>query len=38
VAIKAMAAKLARMPYRRLRFGMQCLDQDADFYEASTAS
>jgi hypothetical protein len=38
VAIKAMAAKLARVAYRTLRFGMQCVDQGADFYEANTAS
>jgi len=34
VAIKAMAAKLARLIYRMLRFGMQYVDQGAEFYEA----
>ena len=34
VAIKAMAAKLARLVYRMLRFGMQYVDQGAQFYEA----
>jgi len=34
VAIKAMAAKLARLVYRMLRFGMQYVDQGAEFYEA----
>jgi transposase len=34
VAIKAMAAKLARLVYRILRFGMDFIDQGADFYEA----
>src|SRR5712672_1407060 len=34
VAIKAMAAKLARLVYRMLRYGMQCVDQGAEFYEA----
>jgi transposase len=34
VAIKAMAAKLARLVYRMLRYGMQYLDQGAVFYEA----
>lgn len=33
VAIKAMAAKLARLIYRMLRYGMQYLDQGAKFYE-----
>jgi len=34
VAIKAMAAKLARLVYRMLRFGMKYVDQGAEFYEA----
>jgi len=34
VAIKAMAAKLARLVYRMLRYGMQYVDQGATFYEA----
>jgi transposase len=34
IAIKAMAAKLARLVYRMLRYGMQYLDQGAVFYEA----
>jgi transposase len=34
VAIKAMAAKLARLVYRMLRFGMEFIDQGAEFYEA----
>jgi transposase len=34
VAIKAMAAKLARLVYRMLRYGMQFVDQGAEFYEA----
>ncbi len=34
VATKAMAAKLARLVYRMLRFGMQYVDQGAEFYEA----
>ena len=34
VTIKAMAAKLARLVYRMLRFGMQFVDQGAEFYEA----
>src|SRR6202171_2291903 len=34
VAIKAMAAKLARLVYRMLRYGMQYVDQGAEFYEA----
>ncbi|HEY6766548.1 MAG TPA: IS110 family transposase [Candidatus Sulfotelmatobacter sp.] len=33
VAIKAMAAKLARLVYRMLRYGMQFVDQGAKFYE-----
>ena len=34
VAIKAMAAKLARLVYRILRYGMKYVDQGAKFYEA----
>ena len=34
VAIKAMAAKLARLVYRMLRYGMQYVDQGAKFYDA----
>ena len=34
VAIKAMAAKLARLVYRMLRYGMKYVDQGAKFYEA----
>ena len=34
VAIKAMAAKLARLVYRMLRYGMKYVDQGARFYEA----
>jgi transposase len=34
VAIKAMAAKLARLVYRMLRYGMQFVDQGAELYEA----
>src|SRR5215469_812938 len=34
VAIKAMAAKLARLVYRMLRFGMEFVDHGAEFYEA----
>jgi transposase len=33
VAIKAMAAKLARLVYRMLRYGMKYVDRGADFYE-----
>ena len=33
VAIKAMAAKLARLVYRMLRYGMQYADQGAEYYE-----
>src|SRR5215472_1644021 len=33
VAIKAMAAKLARLVYRMLRYGMKYVDQGAAFYE-----
>jgi transposase len=34
VAIKAMAAKLARLVYRMLRYGMQYVDKGFEFYEA----
>jgi transposase len=34
VAIKAMAAKLARLVYRMLRYGMKFVDRGAEFYEA----
>jgi transposase len=34
VAIKAMAAKLARLVYRMLRYGMKYVDQGAASYEA----
>jgi transposase len=33
-AIKAMAAKLARLVYRMLRYGMKYLDRGAAFYDA----
>ncbi len=33
IAIKAMAAKLARLVYRVLRYGMKYVDQGAAFYE-----
>lgn len=33
VATKAMAAKLARLVYRMLRYGMEYVDQGANFYE-----
>src|SRR6201987_3202227 len=33
IAIKAMAAKLARLVYRLLRYGMKYVDQGAAFYE-----
>jgi transposase len=32
--IADMAAKLARQVYRMLRFGMQYVDQGAEFYDA----
>jgi hypothetical protein len=38
VAIKAMAAKLARLVYRMLRYGMQYLDKGAEIYEAQHRS
>jgi len=34
IAIKAMAAKLARLVYRMLRYGMQFVDKGAQFYDA----
>src|SRR5258707_6248327 len=34
VAIKAMAAKLARLVYRMLRHGMTFIDRGAEFYDA----
>jgi hypothetical protein len=34
VATKAMAAKLARLVYRMLRYGMKFVDRGAEFYEA----
>jgi len=34
IAIKAMAAKLARLVYRMLRYGMKYVDQGAKIYEA----
>ena len=34
VAIKAMAAKLARLVYRMLRHGMPFIDRGAEFYDA----
>ena len=34
IAIKAMAAKLARLVYRMLRYGMKYLDRGAAVYEA----
>ena len=34
VAIKAMAAKLARLVYRMLRYGMPFVDRGAEFYDA----
>jgi transposase len=33
IAIKAMAAKLARLVYRMLRYGMKYVDQGAAFYQ-----
>ena len=33
IAIKAMAAKLARLVYRMLRYGMQFVDKGAEIYE-----
>ena len=34
IAIKAMAAKLARLVYRMLRYGMEFVDKGAEIYEA----
>jgi len=34
IAIKAMAAKLARLVYRMLRYGMKYVDRGAEFYDA----
>jgi transposase len=34
IAIKAMAAKLARLVYRILRYGVQYLDGGVEFYQA----
>ena len=34
IAIKAMAAKLARLVYRMLRYGMQYVNKGAELYEA----
>jgi transposase len=34
IAIKAMAAKLARLVHRMLRYGMKYVDQGVAFYEA----
>src|SRR5262249_55476072 len=34
IAIKAMAAKLARLVYRILRYGMKYVDQGPAFYDA----
>jgi transposase len=34
VASKAMAAKLARLVYRMLRYGMHFIDRGAEFYDA----
>jgi len=36
IAIKAMAAKLARLVYRMLRCEMQFVDRGAKFYEAQS--
>jgi Transposase IS116/IS110/IS902 family len=38
IAIKAMAAKLARLVYRMLRYGMKYVDQGALLYQAHTAN
>jgi len=35
VAIKAMAAKIARLVYRTLRYGLQFVDRGAEVYEAA---
>jgi transposase len=34
IAIKAMAAKLSRLVYRMLRYGMKYVDQGAKIYQA----
>jgi hypothetical protein len=34
LAIKALAAKLARLVYRTLRFGIDFVDRGAEFYDA----
>jgi hypothetical protein len=34
IAIKAMAARLARLAYRMLRYGMQYVDKGAEIYDA----
>jgi transposase len=34
IAIKAMAAMLARLVYRMLRYGMTFIDRGAEFYDA----
>ncbi|PYY06779.1 MAG: IS110 family transposase, partial [Acidobacteria bacterium] len=34
IAIKAMAAKLARLVYLMLRYGMAYVDQGVEFYDA----
>ena len=34
MATKAMAAKLARLVYRMLRYGMKYVDQGAECYDA----
>ena len=34
MATKAMAAKLARLVYRMLRYGMKYVDQGAELYDA----
>jgi transposase len=34
IAIKAMAAELARLVYRMLRHGMKYVDRGAEFYDA----
>jgi hypothetical protein len=34
VAAKAMAAKLARLLYRMLRYGMKYVDRGAELYES----
>ena len=34
MAIKAMAAKLARLIYRMLRYGLQSVDKGAEYYQS----